>query len=162
MSIRNCEELGPNLQKICMRLLANNELIKLLYYTNSDPLAQENLDEEEKRRLLHDLICIVPKVGKREDEKCVIAIYVPKAQKISGNKEYKNVSVLIDVFVSLNQWIIKDSNLRPFAILGEIQRSLDGKSINGLGKIEGGDFELTLITDDISCYRQSYSITEYD
>ena len=35
--------------------------------------------------------------------------------------------------------MIKDSNLRPFAIMGEIEESLNNKTINGLGKITGGD-----------------------
>jgi hypothetical protein len=48
--------------------------------------------------------------------------------------------------------MIKDSNLRPFAILGEVQNSLEGKTINGLGKIAGGDFELTRLTDKTSIY----------
>jgi hypothetical protein len=42
--------------------------------------------------------------------------------------------------------------LRPFSILGEIQKSLEGKTINGLGKIEGGDFSLDFLTDEISAY----------
>jgi hypothetical protein len=36
MGVRNCGELGINLQKICSRLLANDDLLKLLYYTETD------------------------------------------------------------------------------------------------------------------------------
>jgi hypothetical protein len=32
MGVRNCAELGENLQKIVKRLLANDDLVKLLYY----------------------------------------------------------------------------------------------------------------------------------
>ena len=162
MSVRNCKELGINLQKICSRLLANEELIKLLYYENLDPLAQPALDDDTKKKLFNDLICIVPKVGTREDSKSVISIYVPKAMGLPGNSEFKNVTIAIDVFVPLTQWIIKDSNLRPFAILGEIQNSLNGKTVNGLGKIQGGDFELVVLTDEMSGYRQIFTITEYE
>jgi hypothetical protein len=82
----------------------------------------------------------------------VVVVYVQKAGKIPGNKEFKNVRILVDVIVPLTQWYIKDSNLRPFAILGKIQESLDDKTINGLGKISGGDFELNFVTDDVICY----------
>ena len=58
--------------------------------------------------------------------------------------------------------IIKDTNLRPFAILGEIEESLEGKTINGLGKIEGGDFDLNFLTDEISAYEQTFWIVTYD
>lgn len=162
MGARNCQELGINLQKICSRLMANDNLVKLLYYTEIDPFEQTALAEEEKKKLFNDLICVVPRVGTREDSRSVIAIYIPKANSISGNKEFKNVTIVIDIFVPLTQWIIKDSNLRPFAIMGEIQNSLNGKTVNGLGKIQGGDFELTLLTDEMSGYRQIFVITEYE
>lgn len=162
MSVRNCQELGINLQKICSRLLANDDLVKLLHYVDIDPLAQANLNEEEKRQIFNNLICIIPNVGTREDSKSVIAIYIPKASGLSGNSEFKTVTIAIDIFVPLTQWIIKDSNLRPFAIMGEIQKSLNGKTVNGLGKIKGGDFDLVLLTDEMSTYRQIFTITEYE
>ena len=162
MGARNCQELGINLQKICSRLLTNDELVKLLYYTDIDPLLHNALSQEEKKKIFNDLICIIPRVGTREDSKSVIAVYVPRAAGLSGNSEFKTVMIAIDVFVPLTQWIIKDSNLRPFAIMGEIQKSLRGKTVNGLGKIEGGDFDLTLLTDEMSGYRMVFNITEYE
>lgn len=162
MGARNCGELGINLQKICSRLMANDNLVNLLYYAGIDPLAQPKLDANAKQKLFNDLICIVPRVGAREDSRSVIAIYVPSAVGLESNSEFKKVEVAVDVFVPLTQWIIKDSNLRPFAIMGEIQSSLRGKTINGLGKIDGGDFELELLTDEMSGYRQKFSITEYE
>jgi hypothetical protein len=162
MGARNCQELGINLQKICSRLLANDDLVKLLYYVDLDPLDKTALTTEQKQKIFNDLICVIPKVGTRTDSKSVIAVYVPKAAGLSGNSEYKTVTIAIDVFVPMTQWIIKDSNLRPFAIMGEIQNSLNGKTINGLGKIKGGDFELVLLTDEMSGYRQVFTITEYE
>ena len=49
MGVRNCQELGTNLQKIVSRLLANDDLVKLLYYENDDPLGGATLDKEAKR-----------------------------------------------------------------------------------------------------------------
>ena len=101
MGARNCQELGINLQKICTRLLANDELVKLLYYTDIDPFSQKVLEDEEKKKLFNDLICVIPRVGTREDSKSVIAVYVPKAAGLSGNSEFKNVTIAIDIFVPL-------------------------------------------------------------
>ena len=153
MGARNCQELGIHLQKICSRLLANDNLVKLLYYADLDPLDKTALTAEQKQKIFNDLICVIPKVGTRTDSKSVIAVYIPRAAGLSGNSEYKTVTIAVDVFVPMTQWIIKDSNLRPFAIMGEIQNSLNGKTINGLGKIKGGDFELVLLTDEMSGYR---------
>lgn len=163
MGVRNCAELGENLQKIVKRLLANDELVKLLYYEQDDPFGQPALSTEDKNKeVFEKLIKTVPRVGTKDTAKSVIVVYVQRAGKLSGNKEFRNVKILVDVIVPLTQWYIRDTNFRPFAILGQIQSSLDNKTINGLGKISGGDFELNFVTDDVICYQQSYEITEYD
>ena len=162
MSVRNCGELGLSLQKIITRLMANDELVSLLYFEDKDPLNHLPLTTEEKQaEIFEKLMRIIPKVETREDSKSVIAVYITKGSKLSQNNEFTNISINVDVFVPLTQWIIKDTNLRPFAILGKVQESLDGKTINGLGKLSGGDFDLTLLTDEMSVYRQTYSLTEY-
>ena len=163
MGVRNCNELGVNLQKIIKRLMANDELVNLLYYEDENPLGRPSLSAEVKQReIFEKLIKTVPRVGTKDTAKSVIVVYVQRAGKIPGNKEFKNVKILVDVIVPLTQWYIKDANLRPFAILGRVQESLDEKTINGLGKMVGGDFELNFVTDDVICYQQVYEITEYD
>ena len=163
MGVRNCAELGENLQKIVKRLLANDELVKLLYYEQDDPMDQSALSMEMKEQeVFEKLIKTVPRVGTKDTAKSVIVVYVQKAGKLSGNKEFRNVRILVDVIVPLTQWYIRDTNFRPFAILGQVQSSLDDKTVNGLGKISGGDFELNFVTDDVICYQQIYEITEYD
>ena len=47
MSVRNCAELGVNLQYVVKRLFANQDFLKLLYYTDKDPLANEDLTNEQ-------------------------------------------------------------------------------------------------------------------
>ena len=163
MGVRNCAELGENLQKIVKRLLANDELVKLLYYEQDDPMSQPALSIEVKEKeVFEKLIKTVPRVGTKDTAKSVIVVYVQRAGKLSGNKEFRNVKILVDVIVPLTQWYIRDTNFRPFAILGQVQSSLDDKTVNGLGKISGGDFELNFVTDDVICYQQIYEITEYD
>lgn len=162
MSIRNCGELGINLQKITNRLLANDDLVKLLYYIDQDPYGGSALTEEQKQKeVFEKLIKVVPKVGTKDTANSVVVVYIQGAKGIGENSEFRNVRILVDVFVPMTQWFIKDTNLRPFAILGEVQKSLNNKTINGLGKITGGDFELNFMTDDVVCYQQTYYITEY-
>ena len=163
MGVRNCAEIGENLQKIVKRLMANDDLVNLLYYTDKDPLSQPHLTEEEKaEKIFEELIKIVPAVEPREDEKSVVAIRVVSGNKFGSNSEFRNVKLSIEVFVPMTAWIFKNTNLRPFAILGEIQKSLQGKSVNGLGKIEGGDFELSFLTKEMSAYQQDFWITTYE
>lgn len=163
MSIRNSRELGENLQKIVNRLMANDRLVNLLYYTGKDPLSAPPLTKEQKQELVFDkLIKIIPRIGPKEDAKSLVTIRVIKSSKIPGNTEFRSIKIAIEVFVPLTQWYIKDSNLRPFSILGEIEDSLDGKTVNGLGKMEGGDFDLNFLTEEMAAYEQIYWITQYE
>lgn len=163
MGIRNCADIGENLQKIVTRLMANDELVKLLYYSDKDPYSHESLTDEQKRiEIFEKLIKIIPRVGPKEDAKSLIVVTAMRGQTNSENSEFKNVYIRVEVFVPLTQWIIKDTNLRPFAILGEVQKSLNGKTINGLGKMSGGDFDLNFLSEEMSCYTQEFMLTSYE
>lgn len=162
MAVRNCAEIGENLQRIVNRLLSNDNLINLLYYSDKDPLSHESLTEEQKNKeVFGKLIKMVPRIGPKETAQSAISIRVTDATTSEDNPEFKNVFIQIEVFVPMTQWVIKNSNLRPFAILGEIQKSLDKKLINGLGKMTGGDFSINFLTEEIACYEQNFVITSY-
>lgn len=163
MAVRNCAEIGENLQKIVIALMANDDLVKLLYYTDKDPLSQKSLtNEEKKREIFNNLIRIIPKVTAEETVKSIISLTIEEGTQDPENKEFKNITLKIESFCPFTQWIIKSDNLRPFLILGNIQKSLNGLTINGLGKLKGGDFNLDFLTDEISNYSQQFQITTYD
>lgn len=164
MAVRNCSELGSHAQTIMKRLLANQKLIKLLYYTDKDPLSQPDLTQEQiQQEVFEKLIKITPRVGPKDTAHSVVTIRMVRGRVNKENNEFKDVWINIENFVPLTQWIIKDVQLRPFAIMGEIQSSLDGKKINGLGKLSGGgDFDLNFLTEEISGYEQIFTLTDYD
>ena len=163
MNIRNCTDIGVNAQYIIKRLLANQDLLKLLYYTDKDPLSHEDLTEEQiQKEVFEKLVKIVPRVGPKETAHSIIALRIARGRGLASNSEFKNVMISVEVFVPMTQWIIKDTNLRPFAIMGEIQKSLNNKKIEGLGKLTGGDFSLNFLTEEISAYEQTYVLTSYD
>lgn len=163
MSVRNCAEIGVNLQKIIKRLASNQNLLKLLYYNDKDPLSHDDLTEEQiKKEVLEKLIKVVPRIGPKETANSIISVRVTNGRKNMENSEFRNILISVEIFVPLTQWMIKDSNLRPFAIMGEVQKSLDNKTINGMGKMVGGNFELNFLTEEISAYEQTYSLITYD
>ena len=163
MATRNLADVGPNLQKIVNRLQSNQNLLKLLYYTGKDPLNEDDLTSTQIREeIFEKLIKIVPRVGPKETAQSLIALRVVYGRSNPGNDEFRDFEIDIEVFVPLTQWIIKGSNLRPFAIMGEIHKCLNNKTIEGLGKMRGGDFKINFLTDEIGCYEMVYSITSYD
>ena len=163
MATRNLADMGPNLQKIISRLQSNQNLLKLVYYTNKDPLNEQDLtDEQIKNEIYNKLIKIVPRIGYKETAQSIVTLRVVRGRNNVENDEFRDFEINIEVFVPLTQWFIKDSNLRPFAIMGEVHKSLNNKIINGLGKMRGGDFQINFITDEIVSYEMVYYITSYD
>ena len=163
MNVRNCSDIGVNAQYIIKRLLANQNLLKLLYYTDKDPLNHEDLTKEQiQEEIFEKLIKIIPRVGPKETAHSIVVLRIARGTGLVANSEFKNVLVSLEIFVPMTQWIIKDTNLRPFAIMGEIQKSLNNKKIEGLGKLTGGDFDLNFLTEEISSYEQTFRLTSYD
>ena len=163
MGVRNCSDIGVNAQYIVKRLMANQDLLKLLYYTDKDPLGHEDLTQEQiQEEIFEKLIKIVPRVGPKETAHSIVVVRIARGRGLVANSEFKNVIVSIETFVPMTQWIIKGTNLRPFAIMGEIQKSLNDKKIEGLGKLTGGDFDLNFLTEEISDYEQTFTLTSYD
>lgn len=163
MGVRNCKDLGDNLKRIVKGLMGNQNLVKLLYYTDQDPLNGENLSSTQlQKEVYQKLIKIIPRIGPKETANSIVSIRIVNGKKNYGNNEFKDILIAVESFVPLTQWIIKDENLRPFAIMGEIQETLDGKTINGLGKLEFVNFSLNFLTEEVSCYEQVFALTSYD
>lgn len=160
MAVRNCEELGKNLQKIVKRLLSNQNLCKLIYFTDKDPL--NNNEDIDIKKIYGDLIRVKPRLDPEEKSNSYIVPLIVNGIKDEDNDEFRDFLIRIYVYVPIEQWIIKDDNLRPFAIIGEIQKSLNKKNIDGIGKLLGGDFNLNLLTDDMSCYTVDFYLKNYD
>lgn len=165
MAIRNCADIGENLIKMVNRLMENDDLIKLLYYTDKDPLSTTHPSltaAEKKEKIFKKLIRVIPRVGATETANSIITLRVANAAVLQDNKEFKRVYILVEVFTPLTQWEIKDTNLRPFKIMGEIEKSLAGKRINGIGVMNYSGFELQFLTDEIACYAMEFELTSYD
>lgn len=155
----NLSEMGENLQKIFKRLQANQKLLKLLYYTDKDPFSQPDLTEEQiKKEVFEKLIRIVPRVGSKETAHSIISLRAVRGRPVNSNDEFENTVLSVEIFTPLTQWIIKDENLRPFLIMGEIKNSLKNKTINGMGKIKYTGYDLNFLTDEVSAYEMTFSI----
>lgn len=161
--VRNLKDLGPVMQKILKRLMANQNLMKLLYYTDKDPLSKPDLSKEAiQTEIYNKFLRIVPRVGAAETSNAIIVLRVTNGYQNNSNTEFRSINISLETFCPLNQWVIKDENLRPFCILGEIQNSLSGKVIDQVGKLIGGDFKLNFLTDEVSDYEISFNFDLYE
>lgn len=159
---RNLTTVGPNLIKIIERLESNQNLMKLLYYTGKDPLNEEDLTSAQiKSEIYEKLLKVVPKISALETSNSIVALLITGGYPEMANTEFIDLQLKISVYTPLTQWFIKDTNLRPFCIMGEIIKSLDGKNVDGLGRITDNGFVIDYITEEISCYTLEFKITTY-
>lgn len=160
--IRNCGEIGVMMQKMVRRLVANQNLLKLLYYTDVDPFSQPDLTKDQiQKEVFEKLIKVVPRVGAKETATSLIALQVNNGN-INENNEFRNISISFQVFTPFTQWIMKDDNFRPFLIMREIETSLKNKIIDGIGKMRFDGFQLNFLSDEMTCYELSFMVTSYD
>ena len=159
---RDLAEIGISLQKVVTRLLSNQNLLKLLYYNDKDPLSHEDITQTQiEKEIYEKLVKIVPRVGPKETANSLIALRVVRGRPLD-NDDFQSILVQVEVFVPMTQWFIKNSNLRPFCIMGEVCKTLNNKIINGLGRMTYEGFDLNFLTDEMSCYELSFEITEYE
>ena len=72
--VRNLKELGSFMQRIVKRLMNNQNLLKLLYYTDKDPLSQSDISNDTIRKEIYEkLIKVIPRVGPKETASSLIA-----------------------------------------------------------------------------------------
>lgn len=163
--VRFLQEMGSNLIKMMKRLLANQNLLRLLTYTDKDPLASDKADVKANEAYLqgdNGVVRIIPVIGAKENSQSIITLRVLKGVPSMDNPEFLDIYFSIEVFVPNEQWIIKGDNLRPYSIMGEIQKSLEGKNINGLGTIRGSGFSVNFFTEEMSAFIMNYRITQYN
>lgn len=159
MAIRNYRELSSNLKLIVGRLLTNQKLCKLLRYNDYAPL--EHDDFLDTKILLNDNIRIIPKLGVEETSQSRLVLMYTNATKTEDNNEVDEVLFHIFVYTPINEWIINGDDLRPFLIMSEIEESLNGKVIDGIGKLSSTGFDLDLITDEMTTYRMDFIIDTF-
>lgn len=150
MGVKNCEEFGSILQALAKELNNNEDLCKLLCNTNDTPL--DTLCAQAK--VVGNNIRIVPKITGKEEESTVVLV-LKRADHNTKNDEFSSLQLLCYVWTPLTQWNILINNkpaLRPFSIISEIQKSIYKKTINGIGVVTGGDFNLDTLTSETSCY----------
>lgn len=160
--VRNCAEIGPCMRKIINRLLENDKLVNLLYYEDKDPLNQTPLTQEQKiKDVYQKRIKVVPIINPQYDAKSSISVMAVRSTELENNN-FIGLNINVEIFVPITQWAIKDENLRPYAIMGAIQESLNDKVINGIGRLKGGDFDYNFTSDEMTSFIQYFRIVAYD
>lgn len=162
-SVKYGQEHGRNLIKICKKLFKNENLCRLLVNTDLDPLNKDKHPEQiNGMELFQKNIRVVPLL--RDDEQTTeskIILFYDSGDINSSNSDNENLSFVINVYCPFKEWRITGDDLRPYAIMSEIRKSLQDTRINGLGEIRYEGFELSTLTEEMSAHTMRFYINAF-
>ena len=157
------QEHGKNLIKISKKLIQKQDLLKLLVNTDLDPLDKDKHPEYiDGLTLMNKNIRVVPLL-KADDQttSSKLVLLFDEGEINSSNSDNENVSLMINVYCPFEEWLIAGDQLRPFAIMSEIRKSIQDKRINGLGEIKYLGFSVSTLTEEMGCYTMRFFINAF-
>lgn len=127
--------VDKDLSLITDKIMENERLQRLLYYTSKDALQQPKLTEDQKIELFGKNIKVVPKLYVDGTVLNYIIIsfdnFVP-----SGNPEFRDNVIEFDIICHFNQWQLNDLSLRPYKIAAEIDSMFNDQKLTGIGLLQ--------------------------
>lgn len=118
------------------KILKNERLKKLLYYTTRDALDRDNLTQEQNIELLENNIIISPKIEHNETLKNYIVIDFDNFFPNETNPEFRDNQIIFDIVCHADQWRLKDFQLRPYKIAGELDAMFNEARLTGIGTLK--------------------------
>lgn len=140
--------LEKDLGVIVRKMLSNNNLKKLLYYTDKNCLSLPNLDEKQTLELIDKHIQIEPKQEIDKDAHSYIYIVFDDFVPNANNPQFRNNLIIFNIVCHFDDWNLGDFQLRPYKIAGEIDSMFNGQNEFGIGEFQLVGGEQIVISDE--------------
>lgn len=124
-----------DLSLIINKILDNQKLLKLLYYTEKDCLRAPNLTPQQKLSMIENQIRIVPKLNITKECPIFIIITMDNYRPNQENPEFRDCNIIIDILCHPDHQNLGDFKLRHTRIAGELDSMLDKQKLTGIGEI---------------------------
>ena len=125
--------MEKDINLIIDKMLNNERLKRLLYYTSPDALERDNLNEEQTYGLIGKNIKNVPKLYVDGSVLTYVIVTFDNFTENSKNPEFRDNIIEFDIICHFDQWQLKDMQLRPYKIAAEIDSMIDNKHLTGIG-----------------------------
>ena len=130
------------------RMIKNDRLKKMLYYTSRDCLDRPRLTEDQTSELFGKNIKIVPKLYVDGSVLNYIIISFDNFMRNATNPEFRDNVIEFDIICHFDQWHLKDFELRPYKIAAEIDSMFNGKHLTGIGELQFLGANQMILTDE--------------
>ena len=136
-------------------ILKNPRLQRLLYYTSADALDKPDLNDDQRLSLLENNIKIVPKITVDNVEYNYLLISFNNFVK-SYNDQFRDNIIEFDIVCHLENWQLKDFQLRPFKIAAELDYMFNNRKLTGIGLLEFLSAQEKVLSDEYAAVCLKY------
>ena len=140
--------VDKDMNLIVNRILENERLCKMLYYSSADALKRRELTEEEKLSMFGKNIKIVPKLTVDNEVLQYLCIGFSNFITNPTNPEFRDHTIEFDIICHFDQWTLGDFALRPYKIAAELDTMFDKKKFAGIGLLEFVGATPIMLTDE--------------
>lgn len=134
---------------IINKMLENERLKRLLYYTDKYALERANLNQDQTLELIGKNIKIVPKLVVDSSVLNYVIINFDKFIP-SENPQFRDNTIEFDIVCHFDQWQMKDFALRPYKIAAEIDSMFNETHLTGIGKLNFIGATQIVLTDEFA------------
>ena len=138
----NIERIEKTLFSMQDRLLNNQDLLKLLYYADNNPLLNDDVSRSDGENLIK--LNPMFKYGPTESINNFISLGLPNVNDLD---DYTVIQFDIAVFCSNNNWVLDNRQIRIMQIIKEIQLTLENKNFNTSGALIITDMTPAVLDD---------------
>ena len=149
--------LEKDMEIITNKMLKNERLKRLLFYTTRDALDQPNIGEDASLELFGKNIKLVPKLYVDGSVENYIIVSFDNFTKNATNPEFRDNIIEFDIICHFDQWQLQDFALRPYKIAGEIDSMFNGKHLTGIGELNFLGMNQIILTDEFAGLCLMYS-----
>ena len=154
-----------DLSIITDKILQNQRLMKLLYYTDRYVLSPQkiyrdqhpNLTDQQKIELLGKNIKITPKLYVDGSVLAYIIISFDNFTTNATNPQFRDNIVTFDIICHFDQWQLEDFQLRPYRIAAEIDSMLNNERLTGIGLFQFLGCNQIILNDEFAGLTLMYS-----
>lgn len=147
---------------ITNKMLKNERLKRLLYYTTKDALEKEDIDQKATYELFGKNIKIVPKLYIDGSVLNYIIINFDNFTPNATNPEFRDNIISFDVICHFDQWQLKGFSLRPYKIAAEIDSMFNRKHLTGIGNLEFLGANQLILNDEFAGFSLIYQAVHGD
>ena len=139
------------------KMLKDERLKKLLFYTTKDALKHPKLTEQESLDLLGKNIKIVPKLYVDGSVLTYIIISFDSFVTNATNPQFRDNMVTFDIICHFDQWQLEDFQLRPYRIAAEIDTLFNNQRLTGIGLFQFLGANQIILNDEFAGLTVMYS-----